>query len=174
MAPSLFRKLFMPQIDRNTINGFSKRVLKNMRFMAYQRKTQNEDVHLVTHLVLSLLGLIIYPYEHYKDTPALNFKTVTLSALEADGWCRWTFDPRYQQPKTLRQLLRRLRNAFAHRRIDFSSDSRRLEEVDIKLWDQNKHDIVEWRTTINAAALQDFAIRLSRLIDHRINRPVSC
>jgi hypothetical protein len=51
-------------IDRNTIEGFAERTRKNLRFIvaAYDG---GQDVHTVTQLINSLLGLIVYPYEFY-------------------------------------------------------------------------------------------------------------
>ena len=68
-------------IDRNTIFGFSNRVKKNLEFIAKQR-AQGTEVHEVTQLVTSLLGLIIYPYENYKNSGIHDFKSIRLAELE--------------------------------------------------------------------------------------------
>lgn len=153
-------------IDRNTIFGFSSRVKKNLEYIAEQR-AQGADVHEVTQLVTSLLGLIIYPYENYKNSGILNFKSIQLADLEQNGWPQWQFEPMYK-PRTLRQLLRVLRNALAHRRIEFSSDSRTLQEVDVLVYDEDEDGDMYWACEINGAQLRDFAYRLSDLIDEKL------
>ena len=70
-------------MDRNTITGFSGRVKKNLQYISKHR-AQNADV-LVTQLVTSLLGLIVYPYEAFKNTAALQFSMLKLEQLEKKG-----------------------------------------------------------------------------------------
>jgi len=51
----------MPEIDRNTISGFAERTWKNYFFIERMRTQFGTDVHIVTQLVISLLGLIVFP-----------------------------------------------------------------------------------------------------------------
>jgi hypothetical protein len=61
------------EIDRNTISGFARRVRKNLDFMISARAA-DADIHIVTHLTCSLLGLVVFPYEHFKRSGYLDFK----------------------------------------------------------------------------------------------------
>jgi hypothetical protein len=60
--------------SRNAVSGFSERVRKNLLYLNLAKKS-GADVHVVTQLITSLLGLIVYPYEEIKrsgytaDTP---------------------------------------------------------------------------------------------------------
>jgi hypothetical protein len=50
---------------RNTVWGFRDRVLKNLTFLNFARN-MGADVHIVTELITSLLGLIVFPYEELR------------------------------------------------------------------------------------------------------------
>jgi hypothetical protein len=80
-------------IDRNTIFWFSNRFKKNLEFIAKQR-AQGADFHEVTQLVTFLLGLIIYPYENYKNSGILDFKSIRLTELESRGGPIGSLNPR--------------------------------------------------------------------------------
>jgi len=147
---------------RNTVWGFRDRVLKNLRFICDARDNR-VDVHVVTELVTSLLGLIVFPYEEIvKSKPAL-FKKHKLDDLHREGWPKWTFD--IGSSDNLYDLVRHLRHAISHRRVRFSSDSRETEKVDVTFRDrpgENADD--NWGTTINAAELQKFVLRFGEFL----------
>ena len=88
-------------------------------------KQNNPDapVHVITQLTLSLLGIVVFPYEKFDC--AIFAKTI--ADIEAEGWLGWcvTLDrPKKGKPSTvtLGNLLWRLRNAVAHNGISFDSD----------------------------------------------------
>src|SRR5712692_8691798 len=95
--------------------GFSGRVKKNLEYISKQR-AQKADVHVVTQLVTSLLALIVYPYEAFKNTAALGFASTALESLEKKGWPHWKFDNTLPErpPRTLRQLAQRARAPAAY------------------------------------------------------------
>ena len=153
------------EIDRNTIEGFGRRVRKNLAFMIAARE-RGEDVHIVTELTNALLGLIVFPYEHFRDIGFLDFKKHRLNDLVTTGWPVWEFP--IGGSANLDNLVWHLRNALSHRRVRFSSDHRSLEEVEVTFWDRPQPAAPDnWSATINAAALLDFVLRLSNLIDRR-------
>jgi hypothetical protein len=153
-------------IDRNTIHGFAERTRKNLRFIvaAYEN---GEDVHTVTQLINSLLGLIVYPYEYY-DLDQLN--RIPLSTIYQDE-CPWDFSPvktiveqEFPAPTSLGELVRHLRNGIAHRRVRFGSTSRDLNEVDVVFWDGRPDKPPNWCATINALDLERFTEDLALTI----------
>ncbi len=154
------------EIDRNTIEGFGRRVRKNLAFMIAAHE-QGEDIHIVTELTNALLGLLVFPYEHYRDIGYLHFKEYLLNDLAAAGWPVWSFH--IGCSTDLDDLLRHLRNALSHRRVHFSSDDRALEQVEVTFRDRPTSAAANnWSATINAAALLVFVQRLSELIDHDV------
>jgi hypothetical protein len=169
-------------IDRNTISGFALRTRKNLEFLFAARK-DDCDVHEVTQLIVSLLGLVVFPYAHFVDQddfdcknctdpdkkcelpcplPEMNF---TLPEMCANGWPEWTIS--LGKSKTFSCHLRHLRNAISHRRIHFDSDYRDVKEVEVTLWDKpaRKQKPINWRANIKGGKLLHFTLQLSKLLE---------
>jgi hypothetical protein len=149
-------------LSRNDPLGFADRTRKNLKRIqtAY---AANEDVHVVTQVGNSLLGLIVFPFERKIAGGVADLKLSELSEL---GWPTWEIT--LGKANTLGQLIKHLRNATAHGRITFSSDSRRLEEVYIEVEDfRMKATEPFWRARIKASDLLTFCLRFIDLIEHR-------
>jgi HEPN pEK499 p136 len=163
-------------IDRNTIEGFAERTRKNLRFIvaAYD---EGQDVHTVTQLINSLLGLIVYLCEYYGLE---RFDKLPLSTIYPDR-CPWDFSPiegiverRFAPPASFGALLRHVRNGIAHRNIHFGSTSRDLRDVDVVLWGRRPKgdrggNLVEpphWCAKINAVDLEQFTEMLASKISN--------
>lgn len=113
--------------SRNETEGFAKRTRKNLDLIlaAHQK---HEDVHVVTQVVLSLLGLVVFPFERIIKSSNPRWP---LADLEARGWPRWTYLNGSKPPDDLSTLMTHLRHATAHSNVSFSSESRYLAEVTI-------------------------------------------
>ena len=143
---------------RNTLMGMAARVHKNLAFISESRR-KGADVHVVTQLLLSLLGLIVFPVETIKENKSDVLKS-TLRDLEEAGWPHWTFT--IGQSQNLYDLTKRLRNSVAHRRVVFSCDSRDIEEVQITFRDRKpKSKTDEWEVHVSAPELKRFVELLS-------------
>ena len=143
---------------RNTLMGVAARVHKNLAFIS-ESYEEGADVHVVTQLLLSLLGLIVFPLETIKENKSDVLQS-TLSELEEVGWPHWTFT--IGQAQNLYQLTKRLRNSVAHRHVSFSCDSREIDDVQITFRDRkpsSKTD--EWGVHISAPDLKRFVELLS-------------
>src|SRR5262249_28399444 len=104
--------------SRNDALGFANRTLKNMRHV--ETASENgEDVHVVTQLANSLLGLVVFPWERNFVAHIQRLKLVDLAAR---GWPKWNVT--LGSCRTLGELTRHLRNAVAHGRISYSSEGR--------------------------------------------------
>ena len=53
---------------RNEAVGFAQRTRKNLKFVR-QARDSGADVHLVSHVVNSLLGLVVVPQQKYSGHP---------------------------------------------------------------------------------------------------------
>jgi hypothetical protein len=156
----------MNYLDRNTIPGFAMRVRKNYEFVASAR-AHGADVHIVTQLQVSLLGLLVFPYEYLRRDGRLPGRSESMEVLEGEGWPSWNFA--IGNSATFDEHLRHLRNALSHRRFEFSSDSRELEQVHVRLWDQREPDSKPyWMVSIKAVDLRDFVFRFADLIDREL------
>jgi hypothetical protein len=130
--------------SRNKPSGFAARTLKNLENIE-RAYSAGADVHVVTQLMLSLLGLVIFPMEH-GDTLGL-LEEVALHDLHEFPWCEgWHIDHDSYKIKTTNAfiLLRHVRNAVAHRNVMFSSDSRDINQVRIVFHDKHLHDENQW------------------------------
>ncbi|RMH35777.1 MAG: hypothetical protein D6690_08185 [Nitrospirae bacterium] len=148
-------------VECNTTKGFAERVPKNLQFIIDQRR-EGADVHEVTQLVMSLLGLIVFPYE----VGALQkIKNKDLGKLTNQGWPQWeNLQDERNDTKTLGDLTRHLRNAVSHRRLQFSSDDRALNEVEIEFWDGPSKNKTNWRAKIKGDNLKKFCDKFAEAL----------
>src|SRR4051794_36898196 len=148
---------------RNTIWGIRDRTIKNLEFLNSAR-VMGADVHVVTALINSLLGLIVFPYQEIRKSKYTDFTKYSLKKLAKEGWPSWNFGAG-RSCNNLHQLIRRLRNAVSHRRVIFGSDARELEQVYVTFSDRkNSGSPDDWEATINAAELQDFVLLFARFL----------
>lgn len=152
-------------VKRNDALRFAELTRQNLEYVENAFK-RGEDVHVVTQLATSLLGLIVFPREkHFTE----QVESLGLDTLVAQGWPRWQISK--GTCETLGCLLRHLRNAVAHGRMTFSSDSRQLDEVVIKFEDIDPHKRdkpVNWIARIGAKDLRTFCDRFVDLLNERI------
>ena len=136
------------QTSRNTTLGFARRTRKNLVSVKEGFDSKEDfhwkDVHVVTQLVNSLLGIVVVPTE--RDLKKLCLSE-TLTELYKQDWPRWNIPcgrhscdtcGKCTETATLKDLIKRLRNAAAHGHFDFigdpfveDADSRQLENVRI-------------------------------------------
>ena len=149
--------------SRNDALGFAARTRKNLEHIVRGFNT-GEDVHVVTQLVNSLLGLVVFLHER---KIVESIATMRLDELERRGW------PRIVVTKgeclTLGALVYHLRNAVAHGLIKFSSDSRFMAEVTITIEDRKPRQPQSyWGATMSASDLREFCFRLADLVNEVI------
>lgn len=154
---------------RDTVSGFAGRTLKNLLYVI--NAPNKNKVHVVTHLVNSMLGLFLFPYEFIDRLPEKagtrqKFEE-ELERLKGKNWPIWE-NWKFHLGKSgdVNDLLWHLRNSLAHRRIHFPSDSRELNEVDVEFRDkpQAENAPVNWHVSINGADLYKFVVEFGELI----------
>jgi hypothetical protein len=179
------------QFRRNDAEHFAENTSRNLEFVSRSWEEGSKEVHLVTQIVISVLGLIVFPWEW-----AYRAKVVTeptepdllaraglpgipvsasfeddisdpkeqlLTHLYGEGWPRWTVF--LGSTDTLGELVYHLRNAVSHRRIHFSSDSRNPAEVVIQFWDyQQGATDPYWSASITADQLAAFVSQFSNFL----------
>lgn len=153
-------------LSRNETAGFAQRVRKNLEFVIKER-SEGKEVHEVTQLVTSLLGIIVFPWE---DEALGHLESVLLKDLESEGWTGWKIllDEK-NDTKTLGKLIWHLRNAVSHRRIRFSSDDRDMHQVEIEFEDAPRQEApINWRATINAADLKVFCDHFTSRLEYYV------
>lgn len=160
--------------SRNDPLGFAKRTLKNLKFIEKARDdgTPNPDVHVVTQIVNSMLGLIVFPHALKSDSKAeYIFKEVGAKQIsELDPRLRkWDIqkDCYKEKCETLGKLIYHIRNGASHRRIRFSSDSLIPRCVIIEVRDHNLHE--QWKASIRADHLRSFCLAFIELLEKASN-----
>ena len=158
--------------DRNSPLVFAQRTRKNLEFIR-KALAVNKEVHLVTQLTNSLLGLVIVPRAKYKDHDLWN---VTLKDLEKQGWPKWEPILNAQgQPgnlwadtTTLKDLVTHLRNAAAHGHFEFTEkpDSPNPAEVTLVVRDApGPGNTFNWQAEIRGDSLDCFCKFLTKRIE---------
>jgi hypothetical protein len=152
---------------RNEALEFARRARHNLEFIE-QAASRGDDVHVVTQLTLSLLGMVVFPKERLLLE---QVEKTLLTSLTTNGWPSWTItkDDATSPTRTLGDILRHVRNAVAHGRITFTSDSRRMEDVRLLVEDRKSGSGEPyWRAEIGAPDLKTFCERFLLYIDDTI------
>jgi hypothetical protein len=156
-------------LSRNSREGFATRTLKNLMHIE-QARNQSEpaDVHVVTQLLLSMLGFVVIQWERgvFDSQLSLPFQQALSTTLVDFGApaLRGMKDNYSKKCTTVGALVRHLRNAVAHAGFIFSNDSRYLEDVAITFFDQYTRTGETWEATIDGPELRKFCVRLSGFI----------
>lgn len=157
-------------LPRNDPLGFANRTLKNLQYIEKAQPGHSKDVHVVTQLIVSLLGLVVFPKENHlpvKVDIEDHIKDLLLADLIKNGWPEWDITYEATPTKTLGHLWGHIRNAVAHGRLSFDSDSPNPSKVIIELKDvdfQKKDHPVTWQATIRADRLRMFCEKFIELL----------
>jgi hypothetical protein len=136
---------------RNQISGFAAKTRKNLDFIISSR-ANGADVHEVTQLMLSLLGLIVFPKEKGLDE---RVESAKINTLAEQGWPLPTIQK--GMCSTLGCLIHHLRNAIAHRHVVFSSNDPDMANVEIYFEDYYPNaKRPHWKATFQATELRSF------------------
>lgn len=146
--------------QKEFILDFARRTRANLEFIE-AAEARGDRVFEVTQLANSLLGLLVFPREHYMD----SIPNTPLSDLVEQGWptVRTTLGQLPQE--TLRQLMRMLRNSIAHCNVEFvaSEDS---QIVGLKVWNNDKHGSMTWHAELSISDLRAIAFKFINLIEN--------
>jgi hypothetical protein len=143
--------------SRNDSLGFAERCKKNLLHIEHAHQA-GFDIHVVTQIILSTVGLIVFPWERNADQ---QIRGTLVSTLNAPQWPEWV---ETRPSKGLGQLIHNLRNAIVHRNFDFSSDDRSASNVIITFRSEDGN----WEATISAQDLNRFCLAFIKLIEDSI------
>lgn len=156
--------------DRSQAEAFAQRTRCNLEFIEEAGRDSVNDVHRVTQITLSLLGVIVFPWE--RETLDSAMQATSLADLDVQGWPRWkiTLDEGEQKTLTLGRLMYHLRNATSHGRLRFNSDSPEPREVMVFAEDvKPRQEQPYWCAEIQADQLREFCIRVLSLYENCVN-----
>jgi hypothetical protein len=132
--------------NRNGTSEFARRTQKNLDFIVLAAQ-QGQDVHPVTQAVSSLLGIVIFPWQHSAFDIVKRERLPILSANH--GWPEWKMSGT-RRVIDVGELMHVLRNSVAHGKIQFASDSRNPSDVEITFSQDG------WQGAIRGDQLIDF------------------
>jgi hypothetical protein len=139
--------------NRNGTAIFAERVHKNLEFIVASA-ADGHDVHPVTQAVSSLLGIIVFPWEHSAFDRMKRQKLPVLARQR--GWPRWSMSGT-RRVLEVGELVHVLRNSVAHGRIEFDSDSRDPSQVQISFTNVPEGSkVADWQGHIQADQLVAF------------------
>ena len=153
-------------MSRNEAIEIARRTQRNLEYIKAEIDRLGEDskVHVVTQLVNSLIGMVALPREQYLE---VRNGATNWNSLIGQGWPAW--DIGKGEAETLGELVRHIRNAAAHGRITYSSDSRYLHQVTITVEDSgDQGKSINWHAEIRGDKLYDFCIRFAEHVDETI------
>ena len=154
--------------------GIAQRTRKNLEYIKCQVDWGNEEVHVVTQLVNSLLGLVVVPQQ---KKLAVRIQQLKLEKLKENGWPEWNITKGKAKTQTLGCLIYHIRNATAHGRFKFSGepDSPNLSEVILTVEDgptpaKGTPWKANWRASIGGEALYRFCLLFSTHIEETVEQ----
>ena len=152
-----------PTDFRSHATGFATRTRTNLLSLErLQASSANHEVHVVTQLVNSLLGVVVFPWERRVTD---NFDGTELSVLATEGWPAWKMSGK--KIKTLGKFVQCLRHSVAHGNIRFSSNSRLPAEVTVYVanFPLREPGPAIWEGEIRADQLHHFVLKLIQRIE---------
>jgi len=158
-----------PLVGRSTVSGFAERTRRNLAYIEQAHaQSEGERVHLVTQIVNSLLGLVVFPYGYFLGNQAWRL-AATNQVLDELDWPRWkeTEGQDLKKAKNLFDLIKYLRHGISHQHITFSgtdgllsSDDPCPENVVIKITSHEpKSQSKNWEGTMRASDVREFCER---------------
>tara|TARA_R110000744_G_scaffold118921_1_gene221984 strand:- start:10312 stop:10788 length:477 start_codon:yes stop_codon:yes gene_type:complete len=140
---------------------FAKRTRLNLEAIE-TAKENGEDVREFTQLINSLLGLLIFPYEH----PSCTIQPTPLEELvKVHGWPEIKASKGELKDDTLGELIRVIRHSFAHCLVEFIPNDKR-EVGSVRLWNGKQPD-PKWETVIGVEDLRHFVLKFANLIEQQ-------
>lgn len=157
-------------VDRDDALKFAARTLQNLEYIEEvwnESRAAHEDppVRLVTHIINSTLGLVVFSMEQKFLKTIL---TEPYADLVANGWPEWTFHLGGLPVDSLGVLTSHVRNGICHARVRFSSDSSDPAGVMVTIEDAKPKKPVGWRASITAEGLLQFCRRFAAHVEQVI------
>lgn len=129
---------------QDLVRDFAHRTRDNLATLRnLQEMRPDAKVYEVTQLINSMLGLLVFPQQRYFD----HIPETTLGELESRGWPIPEVEGNYPQVRSLRELVRYLRNAIAHCNIEFLADAKG-QINGLRVWNTNPRGQTTWKARL--------------------------
>ena len=114
------------------VRDFALRTKANLRVIE-ALESAGLEVYEVTQLVNSLLGLLVFPQQRYFQ----RIPETPLEILAQQGWPKPLVEGDFPSVRTLKDLMRYLRNAIAHFNFEYLPDERN-EIQGMRVWNMHR------------------------------------
>ena len=134
-----------------------RRTMANLRFI--EKHAREDGLYEVTQLVNSFLAALAHPWEEYKE----QLNSMTIEDAISNGWPKLQKERvgRDSDPTSLGDLLRLVRNSFAHGNIDFLPNQP-SEITHLRFWNCNRQGNRTWGTI---ATVDDLRMFLKKFVE---------
>ncbi|MCE7983812.1 MAG: hypothetical protein DYG89_21770 [Caldilinea sp. CFX5] len=151
----------------------ARRTRKNLDYL-YSQKAQGADVEEFTHLLNSMLGMIICLREEYLKEKTVTWEDLKRKNLKIVDLMCYSANPRSPQLKShnsFSQLIRNMRHAFAHNCFTLLKNEKTNQIMGIRVWNipprkENKPENRIWETVISEQQLRDLAYLFINYIEN--------
>lgn len=146
-----------------TVRDFAERTWKNYIFIEQSAHERTAEVYEVTQLINSLLGLLVFPQQQYMQ----QIPETPLEELYVAGWPQIKMISGESECRTLRDLVRYLRNSIAHFNMEFYSNDNG-ELTGLLVWNmRGRH-----KNWVALMTLDDIKLFTKRFIEMLISREI--
>lgn len=147
-------------IPQEPIRDLMRRTIVNLRLIEAQ--ATKEGPYEVTQLINSFLAALAHPWEKYKQ----SLNSLSISDAVTSGWPELSKERLSDNdPKSLGDLLRLVRNAFAHGNLEFLSTGSN-EITHIRFWNNSLKDKRTWGAIAGVDSMRLFLNKFVELAEN--------
>lgn len=143
---------------KDFIIDFARRTRANLAFID-SAEERGAKVYEVTQLANSLLGMLVFPREHYMR----SVPETPLSELVQQGWPEIKTTHGSLPEENLKQLMRMLRNSIAHCNVEFLANAEH-RIIGIKLWNKRGRETT-WQAELSIHDLRTLAFKFIEMLE---------
>ncbi len=144
---------------QNLVEDFARRTRENLRQLT-KLKDDGVEVYEVTALLNSMLGLLVFPQQRHMNT----IPETSIEQLACDGWPVPQVVGDFPQARSLRELIRYLRNAISHFNVEIIGDEEH-RICGLVVWNTSpKSKEITWKAKLSISDIEVIAQKFISLI----------
>jgi len=148
------------------VSDFVQRTRQNLRAAQRLHSSGQGQFYEVTHLINSLLGLVVVPHERMLN----KLPATTLADFQTEGLELTILPARRSGPADLKELVHGMRNAVAHFKLEAAGDGG-PEIESLTLWNTTPDGTLLWGVRFTPSELRGFVEHLAETLRTAIGQP---
>ena len=146
-------------MPKDRIRDPMRNTMTNLRFV--EEHAESDGLYEVTQLINSFLAALAHPWEEYKD----QLNEMSIQEAVKEGWPKLKKERASDKnPKNLGDLIKLVRNGFAHGNIEFRSDGGN-EITHLRFWNIDPYAKPKKRTWGTIASVEDMRLFLFKFVE---------